>query len=82
MEMTRPEGLATRPEALASRTGADAIPDARGLNLYRADPMADPLFGLYLPRPLFEEIAPRLTATGFKILLDVLLSAGRPLRCW
>jgi dolichol-phosphate mannosyltransferase len=25
-------------------------------------------------------MAPRLTATGFKILLDILLSAGRPLR--
>jgi alkylation response protein AidB-like acyl-CoA dehydrogenase len=64
MEMTRPEGLATRPEALASRTGADAIPDARGLNLYRADPMADPLFGLYLPRPLFEHLRPHLDRLG------------------
>jgi len=43
--------------------------------------VADPMSGFFaLPRPLFEEIAPRLTATGFKILLDILLSAGRPLR--
>ncbi len=44
-------------------------------------PLADPMSGFFaLPRPLLEEMAPRLTATGFKILLDVLLSAGRPLR--
>jgi len=44
-------------------------------------PLADPMSGFFaLPRPLLEEIAPRLTATGFKILLDILLSAGRPLR--
>lgn len=43
--------------------------------------VGDPMSGFFaLPRPLFEELAPRLTATGFKILLDVLLSAGRPLR--
>jgi dolichol-phosphate mannosyltransferase len=43
--------------------------------------VADPMSGFFaLPRPLFEELAPRLTATGFKILLDILLSAGRPLR--
>ena len=44
-------------------------------------PVADPMSGFFaLPRPLLEELAPRLTATGFKILLDILLSAGRPLR--
>jgi dolichol-phosphate mannosyltransferase len=44
-------------------------------------PVADPMSGFFmLPRPLLEEIAPRLTARGFKILLDILLSAGRRLR--
>ena len=43
--------------------------------------VSDPMSGFFLlPRPLFEEIAPRLSARGFKILLDLLLSAGRPLR--
>jgi dolichol-phosphate mannosyltransferase len=43
--------------------------------------VSDPMSGFFaLPRPIFEELAPRLTGTGFKILLDVLLSAGRPLR--
>ncbi|MFC4167066.1 glycosyltransferase family 2 protein [Teichococcus aestuarii] len=44
-------------------------------------PVADPMSGFFmLPRPLAEEIAPRLTGRGFKILLDLLLSAGRKLR--
>jgi dolichol-phosphate mannosyltransferase len=43
--------------------------------------VADPMSGFFaMPRALFDSIAPQLTATGFKILLDVLLSAGRKLR--
>lgn len=59
------------------------ISDA-GIRLARAmlpTPVADPMSGFFmLPRALAEELAPRLNATGFKILLDLLLSAGRPLR--
>jgi dolichol-phosphate mannosyltransferase len=41
----------------------------------------DPMSGFFmLPRPIFEELAPRLTGRGFKILVDILLSAGRKLR--
>jgi dolichol-phosphate mannosyltransferase len=44
----------------------------------------DPMSGFFmLPRPLFERLAPRLTGQGFKILLDLVLSAPRgsaPLR--
>ncbi len=44
-------------------------------------PMTDPMSGFFmLPRPLFEQLAPGLTARGFKILLDLVLTAGRPLR--
>ena len=44
-------------------------------------PLTDPMSGFFmLPRPLFEEVAPRLTAKGFKILLDLLLSVPAPLR--
>ncbi|MBV9654747.1 MAG: glycosyltransferase family 2 protein [Acetobacteraceae bacterium] len=44
-------------------------------------PLSDPMSGFFmLPRPLFEEIAPRLTGKGFKILLDIALSAPRRLR--
>jgi dolichol-phosphate mannosyltransferase len=39
-------------------------------------PLADPMSGYFMVRrPLFEQAAPRLTATGFKILVDLLLSA-------
>ncbi len=44
-------------------------------------PLHDPMSGYFLlPRPLFEALAPRLTAQGFKILLDLVLSAPGPLR--
>jgi dolichol-phosphate mannosyltransferase len=43
--------------------------------------IADPMSGFFmLPRDLFEHLAPRLTGQGFKILLDLLLSAPAPLR--
>jgi dolichol-phosphate mannosyltransferase len=43
--------------------------------------VADPMSGFFmLPRPLVEEVAPRLTGRGFKILLDILLSARTRLR--
>jgi dolichol-phosphate mannosyltransferase len=41
----------------------------------------DPMSGYFMmSRPVFEELAPRLTGRGFKILLDILLSARRSLR--
>jgi len=44
-------------------------------------PVADPMSGFFLlRRALLEEVAPRLAARGFKILLDILLSARRKLR--
>ena len=44
-------------------------------------PVADPMSGFFLlPRSLVEEVAPRVAGRGFKILLDILLSARRRLR--
>ena len=44
-------------------------------------PVSDPLSGFFmLPQPLFERLAPSLNAQGFKILLDILLSAPAGLR--
>ncbi len=41
----------------------------------------DPMSGFFmLPRPLFETLAANLTGRGFKILLDLALSAPAPLR--
>jgi dolichol-phosphate mannosyltransferase len=43
--------------------------------------LSDPMSGFFmLPRALFEQIAPSLTAQGFKILLDLVLSTELPLR--
>ncbi len=43
--------------------------------------LTDPMSGFFmLPRALFERLAPRLTGQGFKILVDLLLSAPAPLR--
>jgi dolichol-phosphate mannosyltransferase len=43
--------------------------------------LSDPMSGFFmLPRPLFEELARHLTGQGFKILLDLVLSAPAPLR--
>jgi dolichol-phosphate mannosyltransferase len=43
--------------------------------------LTDPMSGFFmLPRPLFEELAHNLTGQGFKILLDLVLSAPAPLR--
>jgi len=44
-------------------------------------PVSDPMSGFFLlRREHIEAMAPRLTASGFKILLDILLAAERPLR--
>lgn len=44
-------------------------------------PLSDPMSGFFMmPRALFEELAHRLTGQGFKILLDLVLSAPAPLR--
>jgi len=43
--------------------------------------LSDPMSGFFmLPRPLFESLAGNLTGQGFKILLDLALSAPGPLR--
>jgi dolichol-phosphate mannosyltransferase len=43
--------------------------------------LADPMSGFFmLPRALFEQLAPQLTGQGFKILLDLVLSAPVTLR--
>lgn len=43
---------------------AGAIPDARGINLYRADRDAAALFGFYLPRSLFAHLEPHFMRLG------------------
>lgn len=45
-------------------SGSAAIPDSRGLNLYRSDPMAAALFALYLPPALHAHLAPHFDRLG------------------
>jgi len=43
--------------------------------------LSDPMSGFFvIRRSLFERVAPRLTGSGFKILLDIVLSSPVPLR--
>ena len=51
-----------RPQA--APTGAEAIPDSRGLNLFRADPWHGALLGLYLPPGLHAHLLPHLDRMG------------------
>lgn len=63
---------------LRRRVSDSGIALARALLPVRVE---DPMSGFFmLPRAVAEEVAPRLNATGFKILLDILLSAQRPLK--
>ncbi|WP_135465746.1 acyl-CoA dehydrogenase family protein [Crenalkalicoccus roseus] len=48
----------------APPAGADAIPDSRGLNLFRADPWHRALLGLYLPPDLAAHLLPHLDRMG------------------
>ena len=47
-----------------AHTGADAVPDSRGLNLYQADPAFARLAALYLSPDLFEHLRPHLDRLG------------------
>jgi dolichol-phosphate mannosyltransferase len=49
--------------------------------LFLRQTLSDPMSGFFLlPRALFERLAPRLTAQGFKILVDLLMSSRETLR--
>jgi dolichol-phosphate mannosyltransferase len=50
-------------------------------SVIRKTPLTDPMSGFFaIRRELFEETVRQMTGKGFKILLDIVLSAGRPLR--
>ncbi|MBX9699308.1 MAG: acyl-CoA dehydrogenase family protein, partial [Acetobacteraceae bacterium] len=51
-------------ETAAPPVGAAAVPDAQGLNLFRADPWAGRVAALYLPADLFAHLAPHLDRLG------------------
>lgn len=49
---------------LAPPSGAAAVPDSRGINLWQADPTLRRLLGLYLPPDLGAHLAPHLDRLG------------------
>jgi acyl-CoA dehydrogenase len=55
---------AARPDIRQAPSGAAAVPDSRGINLWRADPMLARLAGLYLPAGLAAHLAPHLDRLG------------------
>ena len=73
-----PEGAPagfTRRRALLSDLGS------RLSRLVSRCDLRDPMSGFFIvDRRLLEEVAPRLSGVGFKILLDIVASARRPLR--
>jgi dolichol-phosphate mannosyltransferase len=69
-------GLAGRGRAWLSRAGVRASETVTG-----STKLSDPMSGFFLARrELIVELAPRLSQRGYKILLDLVASAGRPLR--
>jgi len=50
-------------------------------SIVRKTELTDPMSGFFaIRRNIFEETVRKMTGKGFKILLDIVLSAGRPLR--
>jgi dolichol-phosphate mannosyltransferase len=50
-------------------------------SVVRKTPLTDPMSGFFaIRREVFEETVRNMTGKGFKILLDIVLSTGRPLR--
>lgn len=50
-------------------------------SVVRKTPLTDPMSGFFaIRREIFEETVRKMTGKGFKILLDIVLSAGRQLR--
>lgn len=67
-------GLATRGRVTLSAAGIRLAQRLTGTRV------TDPMSGYFmLRRVLFDDLAPRLTGQGFKILLDLILSARAPL---
>jgi dolichol-phosphate mannosyltransferase len=65
----------SRARLALSRLGARL-----GLALLSDISVSDPMSGYFLlTRPLFTALAPRLSGRGYKLLLDILASADRPL---
>ena len=70
-----------RTRGSAGCVAGQAGPRPASAGLAIKAPLRDPMSGYFMiRRDIVEEIAPRLSQQGFKILLDLVASARRPLR--
>ena len=68
-------------EGLAGSRGAISALATRLTNTLVGTPLSDPMSGFFLMRRArFDEIAPRLSPAGFKILLDIAATGGKKLK--
>ncbi len=58
------DAATTASPSVEPPTGPSAVPDSRGLNLYRADPDLRAVLGLYLPEALVARLEPQLDRLG------------------
>jgi alkylation response protein AidB-like acyl-CoA dehydrogenase len=63
-ETLQRDAPAEAPDIAAPPSGSDAVPDSRGINLYRADPDLAAILPLYLPADLARHLAPHLDRLG------------------
>ncbi|MGE0854402.1 MAG: glycosyltransferase [Hyphomicrobiaceae bacterium] len=67
--------------ALGARRGVASRIATLLSRLILRQPVSDPMSGFFaMRRAQFDEVAPRLSGIGFKILLDILVSAKTPLK--
>jgi len=67
--------------ALGARRGAASRIATMLSKLVLRQPVSDPMSGFFaMRRARFDEVAPRLSAIGFKILLDILVSGKKPFK--
>ncbi|WP_196259493.1 glycosyltransferase [Pelagibacterium limicola] len=75
---SRYSGEGSSTQGLSKRRQAGSTLATRLSGILTGKALADPMSGFFLmPRSLFNEVAPRLSREGFKILLDIIVSANR-----
>lgn len=75
---TRYDGQGSVGEGLSKTREAGSRFATKLSNVLTGETLSDPMSGFFLMRrEVFDEVAPALSDDGFKILLDIIVSAGR-----
>ena len=75
---TRYDGQGSIGEGLSKAREAGSRFATKLSNVLTGETLSDPMSGFFLMRrEVFDEVAPALSDDGFKILLDIIVSAGR-----